>query len=161
MSDIAKNVVGSLISAILIALVFSLWNDYIYKNDQLDGYWRVEYETAESSYQKYIGLKTYYDFVIGQNGNVVKGTGEKVAENLSGKYFEYENGKRTHLDFTGSITYKVFSKNKLDLIYKENGRKRSSSTILNLVITSKDKMVGTYISTIAASKGKVTFTKVK
>lgn len=77
MKGILGNVAGSLISAVVIAIVFGLWNDYFYKRDQLTGFWKVEFETKSSSYNKYIGLKTYYDFIIGQAGNSISGTAEK------------------------------------------------------------------------------------
>ncbi|MEH6467449.1 MAG: hypothetical protein V7722_07435 [Porticoccus sp.] len=160
MFDISKNVIGSLISAVLIALVFSLWNDFIYKKDQLSGYWKVEYETLHSSYNKYIGLKTSYEFVIGQTGSTLSGTGEKVSENSINGDFEYDRDQRNHLDLNGSLGYRIFSKNTVDIVYKENGKKRPSSTILNLVIESNDTISGTFISTIASSKGKVTLTRV-
>ena len=160
MSDISKSVIGSLISAVLITVLFSLWNDYIYKKDQLTGYWEVEFETIETSYSKYRGLKTYYEFIIGQKGHGLDGTGEKISEDSVNGVIEYDADKRTHLDFDGVITYRVFSRNTVDITYKENGRKRPSSTILNLVIESRDRMSGTFISTIASSKGKVIFTKI-
>ncbi len=160
MADISKNVIGSLISAVLIAALFSLWNDYIYKKDQLTGYWKVEYETLESSYSNYRGLKTNYEFIIGQAGSTLSGTGEKISENSVNGKIEYDTNKRTHLEFNSALTYRVFSQNTVDIVYKENGRKRASSTILNLIVESNDRMHGTFISTIAASKGTATFTRV-
>lgn len=160
MSDISKSVIGSLISAVLIAVLFGFWNDYVYKKDRLTGYWKVELETVGSSYSKYRGLKTYYEFIIGQNVNSLNGTGEKISEDSVNGPVEYDTDKRTHLEFEGALTYRVFSKNTVDILYKENGRKRPSSTILNLVVESSEKMSGTFISTIASSKGNVVFTRV-
>ncbi len=68
MSDITKNIISSIVSALLIALILSIWNDHIFKSDRLTGYWNVEFETKQSSYSKFIGLKTYCDFVINQEG---------------------------------------------------------------------------------------------
>ncbi|MCE9679246.1 hypothetical protein LZP69_08670 [Shewanella sp. AS1] len=160
MSEITKNVTGSLISAIVIALVFGIWNDYIYKKDRLTGYWKVEYKTEQSSYKPYIGLKTNYEFIIGQSGNTINGIGEKISEDSINGVIEYNAEKRGHVELQGSVTYRAFSKNSLDIVYKEEGLKRPSSTILNLVIESKNKMSGTFISTIASSKGVVTLTRV-
>ena len=71
MSDVSKSVTGSLISAVLIAVLFGLWNDYIYKNDKLTGYWKVESETIESSYSKYrVIYKTLKDQVMIQVVNL-------------------------------------------------------------------------------------------
>lgn len=161
MSEISKNVLGSLISAVVVTAVFSLWNDYIYKRDQLSGFWKVEFETKESSYSPYIGLKTYYDFIIGQHDNTIDGTGEKISEDSVNGIIKYDADKRTHLTLNGALTYRVFSKNTVDIIYKEEGRKRPSSTILNLVVESNDQLTGTYISTIAESKGTVLLTRMK
>lgn len=148
-------------SAILIAILFSLWNDYIYKKDQLTGYWSVESRVIKTSYKKYQGLKTNYDFIIGQIGNALNGTGEKISEDSVNGIVEYDADKRPYLEFTGTLTYRVFSKNKVDIVYKEYGRQRSSSTIMNLIVESNEKMTGTFISTIASSNGEVTFTRRK
>ena len=99
-------------------------------------------------------------FVIGQTGKTLSGTGEKVSENSVNGNFEYDPGKRAHLELEGSLSYRVFSENTVDIVYKENGRKRTSSTILNLVIESNDTMTGTFISTIASSKGSVKLTRI-
>ncbi len=160
MSDITKNITGSIISALLIALIISLWNDYLYKRDRLTGYWKVEFETTESSYSKYIGLKTYFDFVINQEGNRLVGSGEKISEDSVNGVIEYESAKRVHIELTGAVRYRVFSKNTVDIRYVEEGRKRQSSTIVKLRIESPESMVGSYISTIAGSRGIAKFTKV-
>lgn len=160
MSEVLKNVFGSIISAILIALVISFWNDFFYKSDNLTGYWNVELETIQTSHEKFKGLKVYYDFIINQEGNRLIGSGEKISEQaLNSPPFEYDAKKRTHLELTGAVTYKVFTKNRVDLHYKEEGRLRPSSSILKLRIDSKNKMSGKFMSTIAESSGNVVFTR--
>ena len=161
MSDIIKNIIGSLFSAFIIALVLGVWNDYYFKKENITGYWKVSFVTTESSYNKYIGLKTYYDFILNQNGRTIIGTGEKISEDSVNGIIEYENGKRAHLNLTAGINYKVFSASTIDLIYKENGRKRESSTVLKLTIESSNKITGSFISTIASSKGTVIFERVQ
>lgn len=157
--DILKSTIGSLFSAIVIVVLFGLWNDYVYKKDQLTGYWNVTYETTDTTYSPYKGLKTNYVFVINQKGDILSGTGEKISESSRNGYIEYDAEKRTHLNFEGALSYHVFSKNAVNMIHMENGIKRPSSRILNLVIESNDLMKGTFISTIAESKGKVILTR--
>jgi hypothetical protein len=161
MSDIFKSIIGSIVSALIIALALGVWNDYYFKKDNLTGYWKVSFLTTESSYKNYIGLKTYYDFILNQDGRRIVGTGEKVSEDSVNGIIEYKNGKRTHLNLTAGINYKIFSASTIDLIYKEKGRKRDSSTVLNLNIESPNKIIGSFISTIASSKGTVTFERVQ
>lgn len=161
MADLRKSILSSVLSALLLALILSLWNDFIYKGERLSGYWRAEFETTESTYSKYIGLKTRYDFVINQEGDRLVGSGEKVSENSVNGIIEYEPAKRTHLELTGAVTYKVFSDNSVDIQYKEDGRLRPSSTILSMTVQSGDMMTGRYISTIAGSRGTAKFTRVK
>lgn len=154
--NILKGIAKSLLSAITIAILFALWNDYIYKKDQLTGYWNVTYETVESQHSHYKGLKTHYIFVINQKIDTLSGTGEKTSESLNGEAIEYDTKNRTHLTFDGALNYHVFSPNTVNLIHIENGRIRPSSRILNLIIKSNNLMTGNFISTIAGSKGKVT-----
>jgi hypothetical protein len=157
--DVLKNIVGALVSAVLIALIFGVWNDYFYKKDRIGGYWEAEFETLKSSYRDYEGMETYYELLIAQNGPVISGVGEKVREDSVNGNIEYDTDKRNHIEFDGSITYRVYQRNRVDIVFKENGRRRKSSTVLNLTIDSEIKMTGTFISSVASSKGKVTLTK--
>jgi hypothetical protein len=91
MSDIFKSIIGSIVSAIIIALALGVWNDYYFKKDNLTAYWKVSFVTTESSYKNYICLKAYYDFILNQDGRRTVGTGEKVSEDFVNRIIEYKN----------------------------------------------------------------------
>ena len=155
-----KGVAGSLTSAILIALMISIWNDGFYRSVRLTGYWKAEFKTINTSYSKYSNLKVNYDYIINQEGNALVGSGEKISEDSGSGVIEYDPKERTHLNLTGAVTYKIFSSNVVDILSKEEGRLRPSSTIIKLTVESPESMVGTFISTVAKSSGIVRFTKV-
>ena len=161
MIDIWKNVIASLISAVIIAIIFGVWNDNYYKKEDLSGYWEVEFVTVETDYSPDKDLKTYYYFTVGQNGHSLSGFGEKTSEDSSNGKIQYETKNRTHLEFQGAISYRVFSKSRVNITYRENGRRRPFSTVLSLVVESSNRISGTYISTAANTKGTVTFERVE
>lgn len=155
MEAIACNIVASVLSAILIALLLLVWNDYFLKRDRLTGYWNVKYITDKTTYSPYLNLEENYDFLITQQGNVLSGTGEKISELSSSESVEYDADKRTHVNLIGNLKYNFFSNSELDLSHLEKGRIRDSSRILKLRVLSNNSIEGTYISTIADSSGRV------
>lgn len=155
MNDIFKNVAGSVISAIAIALIFFVWNDFFYKSTDLSGAWSVETEVLESSYSKYEGMKVYYDVLINQQGDQIIGTGEKIAEFFYGNKYEYEPDKRVRFDLIGKLEKRFISKDEVRVHYVEHGRKRDSSTILTLFLNDSDELKGHFLSTAADTRGTI------
>ncbi|MBU6953437.1 hypothetical protein KP814_18855 [Hahella sp. HN01] len=56
-----KGVGENIISAVLIAIIFGLWNDYFYKVDRLSGRWKVEFYVENSEYNPYKGMTATHE----------------------------------------------------------------------------------------------------
>jgi hypothetical protein len=104
-------------------------------------------------------MSLYYIVLIVQEGNRIIGTGEKVKEVTSEGEKEYEGKSRTHIRITGFVTQRFFSADECVIHLTEFGELRDSSTIHTLRIMNKESMIGTFVSTIAAQLGTVTWTK--
>ncbi|AZZ92680.1 hypothetical protein EUZ85_18895 [Hahella sp. KA22] len=156
-----KGISENIISAILIAIIFGLWNDYLYKVDRLSGRWKVEFYVENTEYNPYKGMTATHEIFLIQNGLGISGLGEKVAEETNSESIAYHPSKRSHSEISGTITYKFFSDNLVDLTLKEDGLIRKSSTFVHLVAESSDSMSGTFFSTAANSKGAVSFKRIQ
>ena len=161
MIDISKNIIGSLLSAIVIAILFSIWNDFFYKKDRLTGYWQAEFRVLETSYSKYEGMKTYSDYLINQENGHITGTAEKMKENSKLGIIEYIGKDRTLSTFSGGISYRFFSNNIVDIHQTQLGTERKSSSIIKLKLISEYELRGDFVSTVANSSGEVVFKRVK
>jgi hypothetical protein len=159
MGEVARGIIASVLSAILLSLVFFFWNDFVYRKDSLTGYWKAEAEVTKSSYNPYVGLRTEYHLLLVQTGNVVTGTGEKVLEITKKGLNEYDHEDRPQITLDGGVTYKFFSPSSVHLRYTEDGSRRKSSTLLDLTIESGNTVSGNFMSTIAASSGTVRLTR--
>lgn len=97
-------------------------------------------------------LLRYY-VLIWQEGNQIKGTGEKIYEKSNGQEKEYVAEKRSRIEISGYLTKKYFSKDLLVIHYDEKNEVRKSSTIHNLTIKDSNQMDGFFVSTIANQQG--------
>ena len=150
-----KNITESTISAILIAIIFFIWNDFFNNTSNLSGAWRVEDYVLESNYPQYEGMTLYFDVLLQQNGTEISGTAEKVVEKFkSGLERKIDGDERVRLEIIGTLKNNYFSKDRVTVHFIEHGIQRDTSTIMNLRVTSKNKIEGTFISTAADSRGK-------
>ncbi len=159
-NDIYKNVLTSIISAILIATLFFIWNDFFHRLPDLSGAWQVEHQILESNHTEYEKMTLFFDVLLQQTGDKIFGTGEKIAEKLNdGKKYKFERDKRVHIEITGTLKNNFLIKDNLSLHYVEHGHRRDSSTILNLEIINDNILSGTFFSTAADSSGKTNWGK--
>lgn len=121
--------------------------------------WKAEFQTQNSEFDRYEGMKTNYTLLLQQEGQVLRGVTEKVSEEIEGETKSYQPYDRVHGQASGTIAYRVFSNSTIDLVILENGRVRESSSILNLEVVSQDRLEGTFTSTAADSKGTVVFSR--
>jgi bisphosphoglycerate-dependent phosphoglycerate mutase len=150
--DIFKNVLASIISAIIIAFIFAVWSD---SEIDLTGKWTLETTTKDAIKESFKNMKlTYESHLIELNEEIIFNS-EKTKEKSVNGEIEYHGKERTYLKCTGEKKYKFFSKNKLIFHCEETGKERKSITILDLTIESKDKITGTFQSTISDSSGDV------
>lgn len=159
-SQILKSIFSAVISTLIIGALLAAWNDYVYKADNLAGFWRAKFETHQSEIERFEAMKTNYMFILQQEGHVIRGASEKVSEETGGSVEHYQPYDRIHGDVSGTISYKVYSNSTLDLVLRESGRLRKTSSILHLQVITPDRLKGTFSSTAANSKGSVVLTRV-
>lgn len=145
-------------SGILIALVFFLLSDYIFKIPKLSGFWIVNVTTLKTSYNPYKNLILTYKIFIWLEGKNIYGSGEKIKEDANGTIREYVGKDRSQIKVSGSVLKKYLTQDKIVLHIEESNIERKSSTIY-LLKKKKKKWSGKFYSTIADSEGNVELTR--
>jgi hypothetical protein len=162
MKDILKNIFASIISAILITIIFTSWSDSEFKEYNLTGKWNLKTVTNNANLDAYKNMELFYYVHIIQSNNEIMMTAEKVKENsVRGGTIEYSGKNRTLLQCKGVKTYNYFSKNKLVLNCEETGKERKSTMILDLDIKLNNKISGTFLSSASDSDGTIEIVRSK
>ena len=154
MKDIIKNIAASIISAILITVIFALWSDSKLKEYDLTGHWTLKATTQKTSLKAFENMELFYYVQIIQSSDNIVLRAEKIKEKtIVGGIKEYYGKNRTYVKCEGRKKYNYFSKNKLVLNCEEVGKIRKSTIILDLKINTENKIIGSFISSVANSSG--------
>ncbi len=150
---------STVIGGVLLALIFFLAKEFVFPFPNLSGLWNFVEHTAKTSYRPYENMKMTYHALLGQEGPVVYGSGEKVYSASDNKNEEYTGAARVRIEIRGYLTKRYFRPSILEIYYLEKGKLRESSTIHNLRIRSKKELRGAFTSTIADSTGTVVWAR--
>lgn len=153
--EVSVTVVGGLV----LALIILFFRDYIFKVRDLSGKWIFELTTEVTSHAPYKGMTLTYLVLLAQEGQVLYGTGEKIKDIAGGKERKYSGVNRSLISIRGHIEKGYLRKSELLIQYAERAELRDSSTQMNLVLTSSDRLEGKFDSTIANSSGRVVWTR--
>jgi hypothetical protein len=153
--ELSVAVLGTVLGGLVLALIFLLLSDYVFPLPKLNGLWRFDLTTFLTSYKPYQGMKLTYLVLIWQDGNVVRGTGEKVREDVQGAVRTYTAEHRSRVEIGGYVTKRYFRPSEVVLHFKEQGERRASSTMQTLSLFGNSRMEGDYVSTVANSSGSV------
>jgi|ERR1051326_426102 hypothetical protein len=157
--DLSVQIVATVIGGIVLALIFFLVRDKIYRLPALSGLWTFWSTTETTSYKPYREMHLVFLVLLVQEGNRLTGTGEKIKEVTSSGIKEYVGKHRTHIQITGFIIQRFFSADECIIHIKEAGELRDSSTIHNLKVTNESSLHGTFVSTVANQTGRTCWTR--
>ena len=149
---------ANLISGFVLAFIFFILSDHLFKIPNLSGHWIFEAKTLKTTYNKYQNLILTYKILIWIEGRNVYGTGEKIKEQIGDIIKEYTGQERTRIKISGYIKKAYLGRDKIIIHYDEKGELRESSTI-HLLTKKGNGLAGTFISTIADSEGLVRWSK--
>ncbi len=158
-TNIASSIASTVIGGLLLAFIFFLLKERWLKTPTLVGNWIFEIFTDESDYKPYRNMILRYYVLLWQEGNTIKGTGEKIYEKTDSNERCYVGKDRSQVKITGYLTKKYFSKDAIIIHYEEIGEIRNSSTMHKLAYNNQDKLNGSFVSTIANQTGKATWTR--
>lgn len=157
LKDYSKEILISLISALIIGAFGMFYKNFILPSPELNGGWIVYVKTERTEYKPYKNLICIFSFSIVKNSdNTFTGAGEKVKDiNPDGTITSYATVQRDRVIFKGTIEQGWFTKPKVYLALTERGSRFTTTANYTLQLVSNDSLVGNFTSTIANESGEV------
>lgn len=158
-----KGIIGSLISAGVLAFSGYFFNEVVFPDTYITGTWTVYVKTLNTGYRPFKNLTSIYVFdVIQMPDNVITGRGEKVRDiNPDGSITKYETVQRDRANFKGMVEQHKFGKANVDLAITNIGQRFTTTSDFTLTVITKDSIIGTFTTTVAHGSGTIKMIKNK
>lgn len=106
-SDILATVIGGG----LLALIFFILRERVYKTIDLDGSWTYDQKTEISAYNPYKDMTVRFLILLSRDGNTIYGSAEKIYDKTAdGKERTYQGKYRTIAKINGHIEKRYLCK---------------------------------------------------
>ena len=155
--EILWSALNALISSMIIAILFGIWNDH--QGYNLTGTWNGEKLVKETSLSTHQNMTVGYYIFLAEFKQKIIMNAEKRYDVVDSNKSIYKAENRTQLACEGEKSFNFFSTNKIVFNCFEEGRKRDTITIFDLIVKSENELVGTFSSSAADEKGTVRFIK--
>jgi hypothetical protein len=120
----------------------------------LSGPWYVQTTIKETAYNPYKDLVIRYKILVTQEGDSITANGNKIGEVFHGEERDYTGDAKTSISLTGTLSQSQSGDMFVRLNGQEDGTSRKSmATSFELRVLDRTRMVGTFASTAANSKG--------
>lgn len=151
---LSVEIIGGVSSAIIIALLFFVFSDYVFSPPNINGKWYVVTQIENTSYRPYHKLITVHEVYVYQDREALTGRGEKVkAISTDGRVESYIASNRIHSEINGAIDRNFIKKDILHVHLVENGEQRVSNAYYKLTRFNDSYMTGEFESSVASSNG--------
>ncbi len=155
-----SDVVATIVGGSVLAFLFFLLREKVFRFEDLDGSWVYEQKTITSAYNPYKGMTVRFIVLLARDGNRLYGSAEKVCDiSADKKEREYVGEHRARAEISGHIEKRYFSRDRISIHITEEGERRTSSTFQVLECISQNHLEGRFSSTIANQIGVVKWTR--
>ncbi|MDE0393504.1 MAG: hypothetical protein OYK82_01875 [Gammaproteobacteria bacterium] len=150
-------IISTVVGGLVLAFLFFVMKEKICPLPNIVGRWYFEMHTENTSFQPFQDMRLTYVAMISREGNMVDGSIEKIHEKSSTGEKDYVGSERTRGEVRGYIEKNYLGKDRVFLHIREFGKNRESTCFHTLTVSSKDCMVGTFMSTVAEQDGTVSW----
>lgn len=151
-----SDIIATLLGGIGLTFLFFATREKLFPMPDVSGRWYLEMITENSAYGPYKGMVLRYVIMIWREGNIIKGSAEKIYENSSTGEREYIGENRTRATIEGFLEKNYLGKDRVYIHSVENGHGRVYTNYYDLLITSNANMIGEFNSMAANQDGTVT-----
>lgn len=149
------NILATLVGGIGLTFIFFVAREKLFPVPDITGRWYLEMVTVNTAYNPYKDMVLRYVIMIWREGNVIKGSAEKIYENSSTGERDYIGKDRTRANIEGYLEKKYLGKDRVYLHSVETGHGRESTNFYDLLIKSNADMIGAFNSMVANQDGTV------
>jgi len=160
MNGFWAGVAATVLGGVLLAFLFFLSKEKLFRLPQITGRWYFQMNTGETAYNPYKGMVLRYVAMLWREGSRVEGTVEKIYERSSTGERSFVGDNRTRGTASGYIEKNYLGPDRLYLHVVEDGHGRESSNFYELVSFSDSSMSGTFFSMVADQAGTVKWQRV-
>lgn len=147
------NILATLVGGMGLTFVFFIAREKLFPMPDITGRWYLEIVTVNTAYNPYKDMVLRYVIMIWREGNIIKGSAEKIYENSSTGEREYIGKDRTRANIEGYLEKKYLGKDRVYLHSVEAGHGRESTNFYDLLIKSNVDMIGAFNSMVANQDG--------
>jgi len=149
------DIITTLVSGVALTFLFFLAREKLFPVPDITGKWYLEMVTVNTAYNPYQDMVLRYVLMIWREGNIIKGSAEKIYENSTNGEREFVGNNRTRASIEGYIEKNYLSKDKIYIHSIENGHGRESTNIYDLLLKPDGEMIGAFNSMVASQVGTV------
>lgn len=150
------DIIATLVGGIGLTFLFFIAREKLFPIPDIAGRWYLEMVTVNTEYNPYKNMVLRYVIIIWREGNILKGSAEKIYENSSTGEREYIGQNRTRATIEGYLEKNYLGKDRIYLHAVEDGHGRESTNFYDLLVKSEAEMIGVFNSMVANQDGTVT-----
>jgi hypothetical protein len=147
------DIITTLVGGSALTFLFFLAREKLFPIPDVTGKWYLEMKTVNTAYNPYQDMVLRYVLMIWREGNIIKGSAEKIYENSSTGERDYVGENRTRARIEGYIEKNYLGRDRVYIHSIENGHGRESTNIYDLLLNPNGKMVGSFHSMVANQDG--------
>lgn len=148
------DVAATLLGGVGLTLLFFVAREKLFPVPDVTGRWYMEIVTVNTAYKPYEGMVLRYVLMIWREGNVLKGSAEKIYENSSTGEREFVGKNRTRAVIDGYIEKNYLGRDRVYLHSLEQGHGRESTNFYDLLVKSESELIGAFNSMVANQDGR-------
>lgn len=149
---------GSLIAALIAAMILFVIRESINKADNYSGTFYIKKTVEETAYNPYRGMDHFYTLIIYSDGHVISGTSEKTGEISAAGAKEYIGSDRTRGVINGVVERNYIRSSVMNIHITEQGS-REYTTYMSIKVAryrlTQRPLIGRFYSTAGNVKGVV------
>ena len=148
-----SDTLATILGGIILTILFFLLKEKIFSFPKITGRWYFKMHIKNTAYKPYENMVLEYVAMLWREGNIIKGTVEKIYEKSSKGEQEFVGKNRTRGNIEGYIEKNYITKDRLFLHIIEDGYERKSTHFYELAFQSNKNMLGKFYSTVADQDG--------
>lgn len=154
-SSFTSDLLATVIGGLLLALLFFLAKERLFPLPDVTGRWHFKLQTQQSMYTPYAGMILGYVAMLWLEGNIIRGTVEKIYEKSSTGERSFVGENRTRGIVQGYIQKNYLKPDRLFFHVVEDGHGRQSTNFYDVTVESNGVMTGSFQSMVADQSGTV------
>lgn len=172
LNNIFDSTLSNIIAALIVALIFFILKEKIFKTPNLTGKFYLKLNVKETDYNQFKEMELQFIVHLSSDNKKIIGGGEKIYEDApnaknGAQVIHYQTRHKTPVTIEGSITKNILSQDEINLLFKVHDNIRESTMIVSLNYpcsicnSNPNNIYGKFTWSASDKSGKATLSKTK